>query len=519
MAIRKRLTLYYAALLTLIIIFFAAATYGVMRFTMISNIDSGLAETASLITRNSRIYSEPTFGASPRVNIDLAPLDMLRAPGVYVQAWEFVDDAFEFKAASLTAEGLGAVPLDPDALGTHRETIHSTTVAELEMRVLTKPITASGGGAQIVGNIQVAVRLEQVNAATDTLFVVMIISCGVAIIGAGMLSMWFSHRALQPINDIAQAAASVANTNDLQTRLNWSGPDDELGRLTNVFNQMMERIEHLFSVQQRFVADISHELRTPLTAVQGHFDLMRRYGVDEMSFDAIESEISRMSRLVSDLLMLARADYGGIKFELYPLDLDTVVMDAFQQCKVLAKDRDLTVRLGLFEPVRINGNADRIKQVIFNLTNNAVKFTPDGGEIIVGLEKINKNAVLWVKDTGIGIGEDDLKRVFDRFYQTETSRHHYNDEGFGLGLSITKWIVEAHSGTVTASSQPDMGTIFTVVIPIYDPSVEEADESHTRPTRARIPLIQRNRRPATKELAIIDSKTRNAEQGEQNEES
>jgi two-component system, OmpR family, sensor kinase len=510
MAIRKRLTLYYAVLLTMIIIVFGVSTYGVMRFTMISNIDSGLAETASLITRNSRIYSEPTFGDSPRVNIDLAPLDMLRAPGVYVQAWEFVDNGYEFKAASLTAEGLGSTPLDAEALGAVTATIHSTMVAGLNMRVLTKPITASGGGAQIVGNIQVAVPLDQVNVATDTLLVITLVACGFAIVGAGLLSMWFTHRALQPIGDITNAAASIANTNDLQTRLDWSGPNDELGKLTNVFNKMMERIEHLFSVQKRFVADISHELRTPLTAIQGHFDLMRRYGMDELSAEAIESEIGRMSRLVSDLLMLARADYGGVDVELYPLDLDVVVMDSFQQCEVLAKDRDLTVRLGHFEPVRINGNADRIKQVIYNLVNNAVKFTPDGGEIVIGLENINDHAVLWVKDTGIGISQEDTKHVFERFFQTETSRHHYDNEGFGLGLSIAKWIAEAHNGTISVTSVPDEGTTFSVTIPVYDPNRDESDEteSHSRSTRPRIPLIQRNRRPATKELAIIDRKTR-----------
>ncbi|MFW5691533.1 MAG: sensor histidine kinase [Chloroflexota bacterium] len=509
MTIRKRLTLWYAGLLTLIIIVFGAITYGVMRFTMLSDIDSGLAETASLITRNSRTFPEPTFGAPTRFNIDLASLDLLRAPGVYVQAWEMIDGDFVFREASLTAEGLGNIPLDPAALGVSRDTIHNVTVAGLDMRVLTKPIIRSGGGEErLVGNIQVAVRLDTVNQATETLLAVMLILCGAGIIGAGLLSLWFSHRALQPIEDITAAAASIAQTNDLQTRLDWRGPNDELGRLTNVFNQMMRRIEHLFSVQQRFVADVSHELRTPLTSIQGHVDLMKRYGPDAMSLEAIEMESHRMARLVNDLLLLARADYGGLTVDLYPLDLDTVVMETFQSCKVLLKERDLTLRLGQFEPVRINGNADRIKQVVYNLVSNAVKFTPDGGEIVLGLEAINNHAVLWVKDTGIGISEDELIRVFDRFFQSESSRNHADDGGFGLGLSIAKWIVEAHDGAISASSKPGEGTVFSVTIPMLNANPDKRQRpsgDHDKPTRPRIPIIRREKQPTLRELRIKDS--------------
>lgn len=514
MTIRKRLTLAYATLLTVIIVFFGATTYGVMRFTMLSDIDSGLAETASLITRNSRVYPDPTFGAEPRINIELASLDTLRAPGVYVQAWEHVGGNYEFKQASLTAEGLDDTALDPESLGTRQDVIRSTTVEGLDMRVLTKPIAASGGGDRVVGYIQVAVGLEQINRATDTLLAVMVIACGVAIVGAGLLSMIFSDRALRPIEDITGAAASIANTNDLQTRLEWRGPPDELGRLTNVFNQMMERIEHLFSVQQRFVADISHELRTPLTAIQGHCDLMKRYGLDDSSMEAIDAETTRMGRLVNDLLMLARADYGGIQFERYPIDLDTLVMETFSHCKGLVGERKLDMRLGLFEPVRVYGNSDRIKQVLVNLVNNAIKFTGDGGEIVIGLENINQHAVLWVKDTGIGISEEDKHHVFDRFFQTETSRHHFDDEGFGLGLSIAKWIVEAHEGTIGVNSVKGEGTTFTVTLPEYQDGAEDAPD-FTRATRPRIPIIGKadKHRPATKELHIVKPDTRSRKRG------
>jgi two-component system OmpR family sensor kinase len=495
MTIRKRLTLWYAALLTGIIMLFAMITYGVMRVTMLNNIDSGLMETALLITRNSRVYPTASSGTSTRINIELASLDTLRAPGILVQAWEIVEGVYVFKASSMTAESLGTTPLDVASLGSHEEVLRTTEVSGYPMRVLTRPITASGGSNLMVGNIQVAVRLDQMHQATETLLATMLISCAVAILGGMMLSLWFSHRALQPIENITQAAASIAKTNDLQTRLEWDGPNDELGRLTSVFNQMMGRIEQLFTVQKRFVADISHELRTPLTAIQGHCDLIQRYGADDSSMEAIKSEAARMSRLVNDLLMLARADYGGVRIELYPIDLDTVVMDAFQQCKLLAKHRDLKICFRQFEPVRIMGDSDRIKQVIFNLVNNAIKFTPDGGEVTLGLELINDQAVLWVKDTGVGIPQADQPHVFDRFFQSESSRHHADGDGFGIGLSIAKWIVEAHHGTIAVSSYEGDGTVFTIAIPAHEDCLKAIQEQPQTSIRPRIPMIRRDNAP------------------------
>jgi len=488
MTIRQRLTLYYAALLTIIIILFGAITYAVMRWTMIGTIDSTLNDTASLITTNSRLLPVPGFGAPSRIEIELASLDLFRASGVYVQAWEMVDDEPVFKESSLNAHSLGTTALDSRMLGNTQESFSNVNINNVALRVLTVPIIQSSNG-RLVGNIQVATELETVNRASKQLLIVVIASCIFATIGAMMLSLWFSHRALEPIEQITQAAANIAGTNDLSTRLRWKGPADELGKLISVFNQMMGRIQHLFSVQQRFVADISHELRTPLTAIQGNIALMKRYGVDAASLDDIETECGRMTQLVNDLLMLARADYGGIKINLAPLDLDTVIIECLNQAKALAKDRKLDIHLGHFQPVRVKGDHERLKQLVSNLLSNAIKFTPDGGEIIVTLGSNHEHAVLTVKDTGIGIHKEDIARIFDRFYQSESSRVHHDGEGFGLGLSIVKWVVEAHHGTITVSSEPKLGATFTVTLPLH----RDEDETplYQRPTRTRIPALRK----------------------------
>jgi signal transduction histidine kinase len=488
MTIRQRLTLYYAVLLTLIIIVFGAITYAVMRWTMIGTIDTTLTDTASLITTNSRLLPVPGFGAPSRIEIELASLDLFRASGVYVQAWEMVDEQPVFKESSMNAQSLGTTALDPSMLGHSEEVFSNVSIDNVALRVLTMPVIQSGSN-RLVGNIQVATELNTVNRASKQLLIVVLASCVFAIIGAMMLSMWFSHRALLPIEHITQAAATIAGTNDLSTRLRWKGPADELGKLISVFNQMMGRIQHLFSVQQRFVADISHELRTPLTAIQGNIALMKRYGVDAASLDDIEAECQRMTRLVNDLLMLARADYGGIKVALAPLDLDTVVIECVNSAKLIAKDRKLDIHLGHFQPARVKGDHDRLKQLVSNLLNNAIKFTPDGGEIIVTLGSNQEHAVLTVKDTGIGIRKEDMDRIFDRFYQSESSRVHHQGEGFGLGLSIVKWVVDAHHGTIIVSSEPKLGATFTVTLPLY----RDEDETplYQRPTRTRIPALRK----------------------------
>jgi len=492
MTIRKRLTLWYAALLIAIIVTFGTVTFVIVRLTMIDNLDNTLRESASQIMVNSRLVAIPEYGASPRIDVQLAPLDVFRASNVYVQAWEIVNGDPEFKGASANLTSLGDVPLDDHALGFEGDEHFSTVAVEgVDLRVLTRPIVV---GDRLVGNVQVAGDLATVNQALDALLLIMVVSSGIAIFGAGGLSMWFSYRALKPIEDITIAASNIADAKDLSTRLAWNGPQDELGRLISVFNHMMTRIEHLFSVQQRFVADMSHELRTPLTAISGNMEIARRYGMDDYTMEAIEDETERMSRLVNDLLMLARADYGGISIDLAPTDLDLTVVEAFQNSKMAAQDRDLTFVTGEISPSHVNGDSNRIKQVLRNILNNAIKFTPDGGTITLSLTNTATHAVIAVADTGIGIPEDQLDRIFDRFYQIDTARTHTGD-GFGLGLSIARWIVEAHNGQIDVQSRPNEGTTVYIRIPLQLVVPVDANTAvdSRKPTRTRIPVLRRNR--------------------------
>lgn len=474
MTIRTKLVLWYSGLLSFIIILFAVIVFLFTRWTLVSAIDSTLNETASQVISNSRAFPVGEFASPESVSVRLPPLDVFRASGVYVQVWDISGADPQFAAASQNIAEL-TVPLDPAALAQREPAFTNVQFGDNELRVLTRPVVLPNG--IVVVSVQVGASLQTVNASVDRMLTILMVAMGMAIVGSVVIGLPLAHRALKPIDDVIQAAALIAETDDLTTRLDWRGPMDELGRLTSVFNIMVDRLEHLFGVQQRFVADVSHELRTPLTAIRGNLELAERYGMDPEMQEAVASEVGRMARMVDDLLLLARADYGGMQLDLGPLDLDTVVSQAYRDAKAIvhARGDDLTVEMGRFEPVRVSGNADRLKQLLLNLVGNAVKFTPAGGTIKLSLSEEGNYAVMRVADTGIGIAEEDLPLIFDRFYQAESSRaNSEKDVGTGLGLSICKWIAEAHAGSIRVESHLGRGTTFTIAIPRID---------YTAPTR------------------------------------
>lgn len=490
MTFRTKLILWYSSLVVAVIVIFGVAVYSIMNRTLVDAVDRALTETVNLVTNSSRVRVVGEFGGPTERTFILPRLDLFRASSVEVQVWSVDQTEPLLEAASANVRDY-TQPLDASTLGTAEPVYSNVIINGREMRVLTSPMYARG---ELLANVQAFALMDTVNNAREKLLLVMSGVGALAIGGSILVGTWLSRRALKPITEITGAAASIVKTDDLSTRLPWDGPNDELGQLISVFNEMMVRLQNLFSVQQRFVADVSHELRTPLTAIRGNLDIIKRYGMDEDSMEAIESETDRMSRMVNDLLLLARADYGGLTLDLEPLDLDTVVLEAQREGQMLVKDRDLTITIQHLEPVRIRGNADRIKQLLLNLLSNAIKFTPDGGRITLDLCCTQKQAVLQVADTGIGIAEDDLQHIFERFWQADSSRvrHTQNAESSGLGLSIVKWIAEAHHATIEVTSQPDQGTTFTLRIPALVDN-ERTPRSGTYPAPSRLRRLRRLR--------------------------
>lgn len=498
MTLRTRLAFWFAGLLAITIVFFSIAVFGLMWWSMVRDVDAALLDTALLISEDS-LYTEPPINSEEPI-IKLPELDFVSASGTEVQVWLTEDQSTRqhYSSANLLSY---PEALDPALLDTTEQFAFSTVNIEGSWwRVHTSPIYK---GDRLIGSIQVARSMESLYDATRSLFVVVLGCALITIVGAIIISRWLAQRLLEPIQDLTSAASRIAGASDLSTRLTWNGPNDELGRLIAVFNRMMERLQDVFRIQQRFVADISHELRTPLTGIMGNVDLMRRYGADEESLNAIHTDTARMSRLVHDLLMLARADSGGTRIHPMVLDADAVLSGAVKSATHAAEQKGVNLTLGHVEPLRIMGDPQQVKQLLDNVIDNAIKFTPAGGQITLTMQRVDQSARIEVTDTGIGIAAEHQQRIFDRFYQVDTARSQDGSGGFGLGLSVARWVAEAHHGSIEVRSQPGTGTTFTIHLPLAN-SFHEPTSPSRRLTDLQLPRIRFNEdRPTFKQNGTV----------------
>jgi heavy metal sensor kinase len=261
-------------------------------------------------------------------------------------------------------------------------------------------------------------------------------------------------------------AASI-DANDLDARLNLDLPDDELGRLSRTFDAMLARIEESFERQRRFTGDAAHELRTPLSLLRSEVDLAlaRPRTADEYreTLREMDADLARLTGLVGTLLSLSRSDTGQLTLEPSPVDLGETMRLIADQYAETAAARGIELATDI-EPATANVDEDLIVQVLVNLVDNAIAHTPIGGRITLGAHRSGNRISLSVADTGIGIAPEHQARVFDRFYRVDPGRSRARG-GVGLGLSISKAIVEAHDGRIALTSQPGSGTTVQVLLP------------------------------------------------------
>jgi signal transduction histidine kinase len=241
----------------------------------------------------------------------------------------------------------------------------------------------------------------------------------------------------------------------------YTGPRDEIGELATTFDHMIEHLDKVFQSQRYFVGDASHELRGPLTVIRGNLDLLKRKLSEEErreSLNAIERESIRMSRIVDDLLLLAEVESGQTTQQ-QEVPLRNILSEEVARARNLAGERKIIVERQ--EDLAVKGDAQRLRQLLANLVDNAIKYAPDEGTIKHSLFQDGPWARLEVADTGIGITPEQLPHIFDRFYRVDKARTRASG-GTGLGLAIVKGIAEQHDGKVTVASQPDKGSTFTV---------------------------------------------------------
>ncbi len=317
-----------------------------------------------------------------------------------------------------------------------------------------------------IGWIRSVKSLGYIDETSRNLFLIFICLCPVFLAVALLIGYFLVRRTLQPIDKITTTARMIGR-GDLSQRLNMKNTGDEVGRLSTTFDEMIERLETAFLAEKQFTSDASHELRTPVTVITAYAENAVAEGSSlegySRAMEVILKESRKMSATISSLLMLTRGDQRKYQPNLELLDFAQLVGDVADEVKVSAEQKGVSISMLPHTPAFLMLDQTLITNLLLNLLGNAVKYNNDGGHVEISLVAERQNAVLIIKDDGIGISKEDLPKVFNRFFRSE---HSGDTEGSGLGLAIAKWIVDVHHGDIRIDSILSVGTTVTVCFPL-----------------------------------------------------
>ncbi|PLX73024.1 MAG: two-component sensor histidine kinase [Desulfuromonas sp.] len=343
-----------------------------------------------------------------------------------------------------------------------------------QVRLLSYPVVENGRLSRI---LQVAESMEASEHTLDDLKVIFLMLSPFIILVLTLSGWFLGDRALTPIIQITDAARKIT-AEKLNERLPIHEPKDELANLSATINSMLARLEESFNRIKQFSGDASHELRTPLAILKGETEVALRWAKNEeelrQTLDSNLEEINLMSRILEDLLALAKSESKNLHLEIEEFSLSDLLQDIYMHAKTLAEPKKHTIRLKMQVDSEISILGDQIQlfRMLLNIVNNSIKYTRPGGmiEIILNLEA--KNAIITVKDTGVGISEEHLSNIFERFYRVDAARNR-EDGGTGLGLSIVKAIIDAHGGSIKVESVVGEGSVFTITLPLEAETLQQ----------------------------------------------
>jgi signal transduction histidine kinase len=293
----------------------------------------------------------------------------------------------------------------------------------------------------------------------------------ISLIGA----RWLARGMTQPLRDMA-AAARKMEVGDFPARIETRSRD-EVGQLATAFNRMSAELEVLERSRRDLVANVSHELKTPITAIRAHLENLAD-GIERPDRETLQvmlGQTERLGRLVDQLLDLSRLESGEVPLHLEPMALSPVVERVISEFSVGRSMTDVALHDEVDGDLFVDADAERIHQVLFNLVDNAVRFTPPGGEVTIAARRDADRVRVRVTDTGVGVGPEHLPRLFERFYRADASRSRDDGGGTGIGLAIARSIVEGHGGRITAESEPNNGATFTFDLPAADAALPVTD--------------------------------------------
>lgn len=468
-SIKFRFTVWYLLVLAVLLAALSTGVYFYMSRTLYNNLDHSLELRASEL-RNIRGVLSSIGGGEFQEELGEVVILYLKR---------------ENEVASVSPRNV-SVTLDPqvvqqalDGRGSYGS-IHMADKTELRFYIAPLrpevPAFFPGGPGAPMGAfpvesaaILVGRSTEDIEVALDGLIRTLVIAVPLTLAVAGGGGVFLAGRALKPVGQMARIAQDIEES-DLSRRIPVQSKD-ELGRLASTLNQMIQRLEKAFKRQRQFTGDASHELRTPLTVIQAEATLAlekeRPASEYRQSLDLVSHEAKHMSRVIDQLLTLARADSGNEHLLLEEIELRDLLVDLSVDAEILCRDKGLEFRLEPMGSVRVKGDRARLRELFLNLLGNAIRYTPSGGTVSLSLTRDGDTAVAAVTDTGIGIPEKDIPLIFERFYRVDKARAR-QEGGAGLGLAICRHIAEVHGGAIKVESHVGTGSTFSVWLPIVN---------------------------------------------------
>jgi len=484
-SLRFKLTVWYVLILGILLTSFSSFLYFTLSKSLYRDVDNKLRSLAELIASESSSplskFSFGTIDQALEASMNLKPI------GKFIQV---LDESGNIGRKSDNLKNV-QLPISLNALKNASKGLitfeTNRTIGNSPLRIMTFPVVENSHVTKIV---QIASSLEGVEDALNKLFLILIISVPSTLILASLGGQFLAHKALKPVDNITQTARMITSQN-LNQRIHPPKVKDEISRLIETFNEMISRLDQSFRQMKQFSSDASHELKTPLTILKGEVEVMLRKERTSQEYQqTLRSnleEINRMSQIVEDLLNLSKADTGEIILNKEDINLTEILDEVVAQMERLAKTKKLHLSAtNHHQDIHIFGDALRLRELFINLIENGIKYTEEGGSIRIILQKeyplpvtgepdwVEREKGQFVKiivsDTGIGVAKEDQERIFNRFFRVDKARSR-EQGGSGLGLSICKWIVEAHRGKIGVESELAKGSSFIVRLPLSPPEL------------------------------------------------
>ena len=462
-SIRSRLTAWYVTLLAIILILFSVLLNYFLAKRLYESVDNSLTVSATVVATSATMW----LGNSPLPGLNQL-FEQFMNQGNLNKFYRIYDGSGNVGSRSKNISA-SQFPLSQGAYADALEGKNSyetfTVGGQQPIRVITMPILLEG---KLINLVQVGTSLEAVQETLRNLKIFLFTAVPSVLILAALFARFMARRALKPISRIIDTAREIGQGQELSKRIPVLKIKDELGQLALTFNEMMNRLENSFAQMRQFSSDASHELRTPLTVLKGQNELiLSKQRKPEEYQEVISSnleEINYMSKVLEDLFVLSKSDENQVNLDYKPVDLRALVEEVCKHAEILAEEKNIKIIIAFLEPIEIKGDEVRLRQMVWNVLQNGIKYTQQGGELKISLQNEGDFALLTIQDTGIGIPEEDLPLIFNRFYRVDKARTR-DEGGSGLGLSICRQIAEAHKGKIEVESKLGVGTRFKICLP------------------------------------------------------